>query len=110
MAQPGMWIAGDGTAGPGCRSCGALDEDPWDRLLAWDGPDAEPTATCAECGWTARLGEWDLSGSVAYGAVAVVLDVRGMGPDLHMDTLVEGLLRVLRDGPGGRWTWVHLHI
>lgn len=110
VAKPGMWMAGDGTAGPVCRSCGTPDEDPWDTLLAWDGPDAEPTTTCAVCGWTALLGEWDLSASVANGAVAVVLDIRNMADGLHLDTLADGLLRLLRGGPGGRWTWVHLHI
>jgi hypothetical protein len=110
VAQPGMWIAGDGTAAPACRSCGTPVEDPWDMLRAWDGPDAEPASTCGACGWAALLGEWDLSGSVANGAVAVVLDIRDTAPDLDMDTLVDDLLRVLRDGPGGRQAWVHLHI
>lgn len=109
VAQPGMWVSGDGTAGPVCRSCGTPDEDSWDFLESWDSPDREPTAACGECGWAALLGDWDLSGSVANGAVAVAIEVLEVADGVSVDSLADVLLGVLRGGPGGRWTYVHLH-
>ena len=70
-------------------------------LLAWDGKDVEPASTCGAWGWAALLGEWDLSGPVANGAVAVVLDIRDTAPDLDMETLVDDLLPCSVTGPEG---------
>lgn len=105
-----MWVAGDGTSTPECAQCGRAmaDDVGWSSINEWF-ETGEPVGSCQSCGWTAALGDWDLSGSIAVGNPGVVFDVRA---DSSVD--YEALLRQVRaelvDNLGGRWTYVHHHL
>ena len=64
-----------------------------------------PVLTCPQCGFAAAFGEWDLSGAVAVGSVAVVVDL-WHGRHDH-DQAIDTILSELRAGMGGRWAYLH---
>ena len=105
----GAWVAGEGTHGPVCPAC-QLDSELWDAIEAWSGG-AEPTLRCPACGHEGLVGDWDLGGSVAFGAVGVVLDPapeRSSAADVR--DLVHALRAALIRDLGGRWAYVHLRV
>lgn len=107
------WYLGDSTGPADCPRCRtASGEDYWDAVSVWCGleePEPEPVLTCAACGFTARVGDWDLGGAVAVGSVAVVVDLSRTG-DYDYDRAVGAVLSGLRAGLGGRWAHVHHHL
>ena len=114
--SPGAWTVGEETDAPVCPRCGAVaDHDGawWAELTRWLDSGVESEVTCAECGFTAVVGDWRLEYSVAVGALGVVLSLEGhdrdhVGPD--EEAVAAGLLDALCSGVGGRWVRVHLSI
>lgn len=107
-----FWIAGDGTAGPICPACGT-EEQSLEQVGEWVTSGIEPIGTCASCGFTAPLGDWDLTSSIARGELGIVLDPRAASDQrgrLDPVALARDLQREVVAALGGRWTYIHHHV
>jgi len=106
-----VFVAGDGTGAPRCPAC-STEQPSWDEVMGWIDSGAEPRSTCANCGWDAPLGDWDLVESLAPGPLAVVLNPSstvGRGGLLDAPGIARALGADLSVALGGRWTHVHFH-
>jgi len=104
-----VWYLGDGTGPADCPRCRtSVGERFWDAMNTWSAQQVEPVLTCGSCRYTAAAGEWDLSGAVAVGSLAVIEDL--WHGNYSYDRAVSALLTELRTGVGGRWAYVHHHL
>jgi len=112
VARGSHWVAGDGTDVPVCPSCGE-PSGTWEQIEQWDDQGVEPVGRCTDCGHEVLLGDWNLEGSVAVGALAIVLDPQslpGLGGVFDPADVARALRSELTAALGGRWAYVHHHL
>ncbi|MFG6476650.1 hypothetical protein ACFXP7_09720 [Microbacterium sp. P06] len=100
---------GDGTTDPACPQCAsrAPSDDAEAAFLSWwEG--VEPALRCQRCAFSAPIGDWNLSDSVAVGEVAIIIDPDAGAVDPA--AVAEALLSELREQSGRRWARTHLHL